>query len=181
MAEERIYTIPLRKEFLKAPRYKRTKRSIKTVREFLKKHMKTDYVKIGKYLNLELWKHGRKRPPSKIQVKAVKDKGKIKDQEVDIVKVELVNLPKKALEEIKAEEEKKKKSKKKKVKEEKKKEAEEKKEEVKEEEKTEEEKEKKKVLEHAKLEKPKAKQARPEIKSTALQKQREIFGETGKK
>lgn len=178
MAEERTYTIPLRREFLKAPRYRRSKRSVKTVRNFLKKHMKTDYVKIGKYLNLEIWKHGRKNPPNKIQVKAVKDKEKIKDQEIDVVKVELLNLPERALEEIKVEKEKKEQAKKKKVK---KKEEEKKTEEVKEEEEIEEEKEKKKVLEHAKLEKPKVKEAKPEIKDKAIAKQKKIFGEAGKK
>src|SRR3990167_8587004 len=79
MALERIYTIPLRKEFSRAPNYKRTKRSVRTIREFLQKHMKCDNVKLGKYLNLELWKNGRKNPPPRIQVKAIKDKIKIKD------------------------------------------------------------------------------------------------------
>src|SRR3989338_5748963 len=80
MALERIYTIPLRREFMKAPNYRKTKRSVSAVREFLQKHMKCKEVKIGKYLNFELWKHGRKNPPAKIQVKAIKDKVKIKDK-----------------------------------------------------------------------------------------------------
>ena len=91
MALERIYTIPLRKEFSRAPNYKRTKRSVRTIREFLQKHMKCDNVKLGKYLNLELWKNGRKNPPPRIQVKAIKDKIKIKDKDVEIVKAELIN------------------------------------------------------------------------------------------
>ena len=90
---ERTYTIPLRREFMKAPNYRKTKRSVSAVREFLQKHMKCKEVKIGKYLNLELWKHGRKNPPAKIQVKAIKDKVKIKDKEVEIVNAELVNAP----------------------------------------------------------------------------------------
>ncbi|MBI4159005.1 50S ribosomal protein L31e [Candidatus Woesearchaeota archaeon] len=93
MALERIYTIPLRREFMKAPNYRKTKRSVSAVREFLQKHMKCEEVKIGKYLNLELWKHGRKNPPPKIQVKAIKDKVKIKDKEIEIVKAELLNAP----------------------------------------------------------------------------------------
>jgi len=93
MALERIYTIPLRKEFSRAPNYKRTKRSVRTIREFLQKHMKCDNVKLGKYLNLELWKNGRKNPPPRIQVKAIKDKIKIKDKDVEIVKAELINAP----------------------------------------------------------------------------------------
>lgn len=93
MALERIYNIPLRREFMKAANYRKTKKSVSAVREFLQKHMKCEDVRIGKYLNLELWKHGRKNPPAKIQVKAIKDKVKIKDKEVEIVKVELVNAP----------------------------------------------------------------------------------------
>ncbi|MBL7148025.1 MAG: 50S ribosomal protein L31e [Nanoarchaeota archaeon] len=93
MVLERIYTIPLRKEFLKAPKYKRTKRAITAIRAFTVRHMKCDNVKIGKYLNLEMWKHGRKNPPPRIQVKAIKDKKKINDKEVEFVKVELVNAP----------------------------------------------------------------------------------------
>lgn|SRR3989338_1092960 len=85
MAEERIYTIPLRKEFLKAPRYKRTAKAAKALREFLIKHMKSENVKIGKYLNKEIWKHGAKNPPGKVQVKVTKDD--------DLVKAELINAP----------------------------------------------------------------------------------------
>src|SRR3989344_3275314 len=93
MAEERIYTIPLRREFRKAPIYRRTKRALKEVKEFLARHMKAEEVKIGKYLNLELWKHGRKNPPAKIKIKAVKDIIKVKDKDVIVVKAELINAP----------------------------------------------------------------------------------------
>ncbi len=103
---ERIYTIPLRHEFNKVPNYKRTSKAVKAVRKFLQKHMKCENVKIGPYLNLELWKHGRKNPPPRIKVRAVKDTEKIKDKEIEIVKVELPNIP---LEKVKRKEEKKKK------------------------------------------------------------------------
>ena len=83
---ERLYTIPLRKEFQKVPNYKRTSKAIKAIRNFAQKHMKCDNVKIGKHLNLEIWKHGIKNPPHHIQVKAVKDKK-------GLVKVELVGAP----------------------------------------------------------------------------------------
>lgn len=90
---ERIYNIPLRKEFLKAPKYKRTARAIKAIKSFIQKHMKNQNVKIGKYLNLEMWKHGRKNPPSKIQIKAYTEKIKKKDIEIEYIKVELPNAP----------------------------------------------------------------------------------------
>ena len=89
---ERLYTIPLRRESRKAPNYKRTARAIIAIRNFIKKHMKSDNVKIGKYLNLEMWKHGRKNPPAKIQVKAVTEKEK--DFEYVIVELPHVKIEK---------------------------------------------------------------------------------------
>ena len=56
MALERTYTIPLRREWLKAPRYKRAKRAIAAVRTFLERHMKSEDIRIGTHLNLEIWK-----------------------------------------------------------------------------------------------------------------------------
>ncbi len=84
MADELIYTIPLRKEISKVANYRRTKRSVVEVRNFIKKHMKVNEVKIGKYLNKKLHERGRKNPPHKIQVKAIKEN--------EIAKVELVNV-----------------------------------------------------------------------------------------
>jgi len=97
--KERTYIIPLRKEFLKVPLYRRTRKSVTAIRQFVSKHMKVDGVKIGRYLNLELWKHGRKNPPGKIKVKTYVDE---KDNE-KFAKVELFGAP----EEVKKEEAKK--------------------------------------------------------------------------
>mgnify|MGYP001558221302 CR=1 FL=1 len=99
MATERTYNIPLRKAFSKAPNYRRTERAVNELRRFVQHHMKCENVKLGKYLNLEMWKHGRKNPPVKIQVKVLKDKHKVKDKDVEYVLAELVDkefdLPKK--------------------------------------------------------------------------------------
>ena len=74
---ERVYVIPLRRQTLKVPFYRKSKKAITTIREFVSKHMKTDEVSIGKYLNLEVWKHGIKNPPGKVKVNVTKDdKGK---------------------------------------------------------------------------------------------------------
>lgn len=83
---ERVYNIPLRKKYQRAPRWKRTNRAVKAVREFVVKHMKSDTVKMGKYLNLELWKHGIRNPPHHIKVNCKKD-------EDNLVTVELVGAP----------------------------------------------------------------------------------------
>lgn len=94
---ERVYTIPLRRETLKVPPFKKANKAAKAVRQFISKHMKSDNVAIGKYLNLKIWGHGAKNPPHKVKVNAVKnDKGKIF--------VEIVGAPK---EEPKIEEKKK--------------------------------------------------------------------------
>ena len=89
---ERLYTIPLRKEFSKAPNYKRTFKAIKAIRAFGQKHMKCDDVRIGTNLNLEMWKHGRKNPPPRIKVKMIKEKQKEKDKEIEYVIIELPHI-----------------------------------------------------------------------------------------
>jgi len=101
MALERIYTIPLRSEWLKSVKYKRAKKAVRAIKEFLMRHMKAadmDSVKIGKYLNLDLWKHSIKRPPSKVRVTATRDdKGIVWAELVDAPKDEKkVEAPKKA-------------------------------------------------------------------------------------
>src|SRR3989338_2325340 len=90
---ERVYVIPLRRETLKVPPFKKANKAVKTVRQFISRHMKSDNVAIGKYLNLRIWNHGAKNPPHKVKVNAIKDdKGK--------VFVELVGAPKEKLEAV---------------------------------------------------------------------------------
>ena len=84
---ERVYIIPLRRETLKVPNFKKANKAVKSVKEFMSKHMKSDNVVIGKYLNLKIWGRGAKNPPHHVKVNAIKDdKGK--------VFVELVDAPK---------------------------------------------------------------------------------------
>jgi large subunit ribosomal protein L31e len=87
---EREYVIPLRKEWMKVPRYRKTNKAVKAVKEFLVKHMKIrdrdlNKIKVDRYVNELLWMRGVKNPPSKVKVKAIK--------EGDIVRVELVEMP----------------------------------------------------------------------------------------
>ena len=79
MAEtiERLYTIPLRKEWLKEPRAQRTKRSVRTVRLFIKRHTKADEIKISKGVNELIFSHGFKKPPAKIKVEVHGDKSRV--------------------------------------------------------------------------------------------------------
>ncbi len=102
---ERTYNIPLRKEFSKVPRYKKSSKSIRAIKEFISKHMKADEVVIGKYLNQEVWKNGPKNPPSKVSVKAVKEENKVKVELVDAPEEPVKEEPqkKKVKEEVKEE------------------------------------------------------------------------------
>lgn len=85
VSEERVHIIPLRREFLKKPKYRRAKKSISTVKTFIKKHRKVKDVKIGKHLNEKIWARGQKSPPSRVEVKSI-----IED---DYARVELVDFP----------------------------------------------------------------------------------------
>ena len=65
---ERTYNIPLRRETLKAPSYRKAKKAITAIREFIGRHMKSGNVAVGKYLNLKVWEHGIKNPPHHVKV-----------------------------------------------------------------------------------------------------------------
>jgi large subunit ribosomal protein L31e len=87
---EREYIIPLRNEWRKGANYKRAGKAIKVIKKFIAKHMKVperdvSKVKLDQWLNQEVWFRGKKKPPAKIKVRAIK--------EGDIVRVELAELP----------------------------------------------------------------------------------------
>ena len=76
---ERTYNVPLRKEFQKVPRWRKTKKASTALREFIQKHMKSEDVKIGPFLNKHLWKHGIKNPPHHVKITVQKnEKGVVK-------------------------------------------------------------------------------------------------------
>ncbi len=89
---EREYIISLRKKVELVPRYKRTNKAVKTIKEFIAKHMRVENrdlnkVRVDFLLNDYMWSRGIKHPPMKIKVKAIK--------EGDIVRVTLADLPSK--------------------------------------------------------------------------------------
>lgn len=73
VVEERVYTIPFRRVWA-TPRGKRTPRASRMLRDFVKRHMKTDNVEISNEVNEELWARSIKKPPRQIKVRLVKDK-----------------------------------------------------------------------------------------------------------
>ena len=79
---ERIYTIPLR-AVKKAPRWKRSKRAIALIREFLVRHTKAEYLILDNALNEKIWERGSQKPPSRVRVRVTR-------QEEDTVRAELV-------------------------------------------------------------------------------------------
>ena len=87
---QREYIVPMRHGFMKVPCYKKAKKAVLTLKQFIAKHMKVENrdlnkVKLDNYLNNEIWSRGIKNPLHKIKVKAVKKAG--------IVYVELAELP----------------------------------------------------------------------------------------
>ncbi len=89
MKNEREYTIPLRSQVNKVPTYKRANKAIKTIKEFIVRHMKMrdrdlNKVKIDRYLNEFIWSRGIKNPPARIKVKVA--------MEGDSARVELAEL-----------------------------------------------------------------------------------------
>lgn len=69
---ERVYVIPLR-DVKKVPRTIRSPKAIRTIKEFLKRHMKSDEIRIDHTVNEKVWERGIQKVPPKIKVKAVKE------------------------------------------------------------------------------------------------------------
>jgi len=72
--EERYYVVPLAKKgFEKSPRWKRSKKAMIVLREFLTRHMKPEGdVFISQELNERVWENGIKNPPRKIRIRVTK-------------------------------------------------------------------------------------------------------------
>lgn len=70
--KEITYNVPLRKGWLKVPRYKRSKKAVSVLREFIIRHTKCEEVKISKRVNEFIWKDGIKNPPHHIEIKILK-------------------------------------------------------------------------------------------------------------
>ena len=87
---EREYVVPLKRGVLNVPHYRRAKKAVKVLKEFMVRHMGVRdrdlrKVKVDINLNNEIWFRGIKKPMNKIKVKAKKIDG--------IVYVELAEIP----------------------------------------------------------------------------------------
>jgi ribosomal protein L31E len=75
VADERLFTIPLRREWLKVPMNRRAKRSAAAIRAHLSRHMKVPErnIRISAGINDTLWARGAGKPPARIRLKASLD------------------------------------------------------------------------------------------------------------
>ncbi|MBU3897170.1 MAG: 50S ribosomal protein L31e [Nanoarchaeota archaeon] len=73
MAEEKIFTIPLRKAYRTVARNARARKAIDIIRAYLQRHMKCENVKIGFSINNSVWARGIQKPPRKIRIHAKLD------------------------------------------------------------------------------------------------------------
>lgn len=88
---EREYVIPLRRAWINVPEYKRARKAVLAIKQFVARHMKVqdrdlDNVKLDVYLNNDVWHRGKASPPSRIKVKVIK--------EGDVVHVKFAETPK---------------------------------------------------------------------------------------
>lgn len=82
---KREYVVPLRRKTKLAPRWRRSKKAVSVLNEFIRKHMKTDNVVLCNELNEKIWENGIKNPPGKVSIVALKT-------EINGVEKTLVNL-----------------------------------------------------------------------------------------
>jgi large subunit ribosomal protein L31e len=90
--EEKIFTINLRNAISKVAKWNKSKRSAYFVRDFLKRHMKGDEIKIGQSITEEIWKRGDQNPPSKIRIKAIETEEGEGEEKKKIIKAEMLGV-----------------------------------------------------------------------------------------
>lgn len=69
--KEQVYVIPLGK-VRRVPRWRRSAKAMKDIREFLGHHMKSEDVKLDASINEKVWSRGSQKPPARIRVRAMK-------------------------------------------------------------------------------------------------------------
>ncbi len=89
---KREYVVPLRRKMRTAPKWRRSKKAVSVLKDFMRKHMKTEVVVICSDLNEYIWKCGNKNPPGKVSVVALKTD--VNGTEKTIVSLADVNIDK---------------------------------------------------------------------------------------
>lgn len=87
---KREYVIPLRKKMLTAPKWRRAKKAVNVLQQFIERHMKCDNIVICAELNAHIWVNGAKNPPGKVKVICLKTT--INKEEKVLVNLESVGV-----------------------------------------------------------------------------------------
>ncbi len=70
---EREYVVPLRDAY-ETSRTRRAKRAINIIKEFARRHMKAEVVKVSSNVNNLVWSKGMEKPPRRVKVVMRKDR-----------------------------------------------------------------------------------------------------------
>lgn len=73
--DEKVFTIPLRRTWVKQTRVKRAPTSIRTVQAYVEKHTAASEVKLSAGVNEFVWQSGAKKPPGKVKVNVRLEEG----------------------------------------------------------------------------------------------------------
>ncbi len=94
MAEEKLFTLNLRRGFVKVPTWRKTKRAMDEIKKQLARYAKAETVILSKHINEFVWARGAKNPPPKITLKVEIDREK------KIARAELAELSARAKRDI---------------------------------------------------------------------------------
>jgi ribosomal protein L31E len=83
--KETILNVNLRREWLETARHRRGKKAVAGLKEYLRKNMKAEDIKISQKLNDYIWSSGMKNPPAKARIKVLMEDGKATAQLPDEV------------------------------------------------------------------------------------------------
>ncbi len=70
---ENMFTVNLGRVWI-APTKKRAPRAINVLKEYVKRHMKSEEIVISNEVNEQIWAKGIEKPPRRLRIRAVKDK-----------------------------------------------------------------------------------------------------------
>jgi large subunit ribosomal protein L31e len=73
IVEEKFYTVNLR-DVWTVPRKQRAPKAVRILRDFVKRNMKAEDIKVSNGINQEIWLRSIQKPPRKLKIRVVKDK-----------------------------------------------------------------------------------------------------------
>lgn len=72
MVEEKVITLNLKKELVKAKKWRRSNALVRILKDSLKRHVKKENIKIDKKLNEKIWSKSIENPQAKFRIKITK-------------------------------------------------------------------------------------------------------------